>query len=201
MEIQNFSDLFERCFQECPFSFALGIYSYHVHDLKYPFQGSKEGVDPFLDITRRMLYTKSLKHLRHLFKEYKSMRNFFIQKGLEAEVLNFESKIDPILTHFQYPQFSRTNNIIEEIINKLKYKIFDCCGFTYYDTAWNSIKMIILNYRFHKFTCSCIEEYNRKSPLELAGINTTGANWIKFSQKRRTNGIRSQKINRNLKSP
>ena len=184
MEIQDSSELFERCFQECPFSFALGIYSYHVYHLKYLFQGPKEGIEPFLDITRRMLYTKSLKHLRHLFKEYKSMRNFFIQKGLEAEVLNFESKIDLIWTHFQYPQLPRTNNIIEGIIDKFKHKISDCRGFTYYDTAWDSIKMIIMNCRFHKFTYSRIEGYNRKSPFELTGINTTGANWIKFSQKK-----------------
>jgi len=28
-----------------------------------------------------------------------------------------------------------------------------------------------------------IEGHNGKSPLELAGVNTTGINWIKFSQK------------------
>ena len=78
-----------------------------------------------------MLYAKNPKHLRYLFKEYKSMRSFFIQKGLEAEVLNFEPKMNLIWTHFQYPQLPRTNNIIEGIIDKLKHKITDCHGFTY----------------------------------------------------------------------
>jgi len=112
------------------------------------------------------------------------MRSFFIQKGLGVEVLNFESKMNLIWTHFQYPQLPRANNIIEGIIDKLKHKITDCHGFTYPETAWNSIKMIIMNYRFHKFTCSRIEGHNGKSPLELAGVNTTGINWIKFSQKK-----------------
>jgi transposase-like protein len=159
------------------------LHSYHVYHLRYLFQGPKEGVEPFLDITHKMLYAKSLEHLRYLFKEYISMRTFFIQQGLEAELLNFESKIDLIWTHFQYPELPRTNNIIEGIIEKLKHKITDCHGFTYQETAWNSIKMIIMNYRFHRFSCSRIEGHNGKSPLKLAGVNTTGINWIKFSQR------------------
>jgi len=67
-----------------------------VYHLRYLFQGPKEGIEPFLDITHRMLYANNLKHLEYLFKEYSSMRNFFIQKGLEAEVLNFESKVNLI---------------------------------------------------------------------------------------------------------
>ncbi|HID02043.1 MAG TPA: hypothetical protein EYP18_02345 [Desulfobacterales bacterium] len=149
------------------------LHSYHVYRLKYQFQGPTEGIKPFLDITHRMLYARSLKHLRHLFKEYDSLRPFFIQKGLEAEVLNFELKMSFIWTHFHYPQLPRTNNVIEGIIDKLKHKINDCHGFTYPETAWNSIKMVIMNYRFHRFTCSRIKGHNGKSPLELAGVNTT----------------------------
>lgn len=78
-----------------------------------------------------MLYAKSPKHLEHPFQEYKSMRSFFIQKGLEVEVLNFESKMNLIWTHFRYAQLPRTNNIIEGIIDKLKHKITDCHDFTY----------------------------------------------------------------------
>lgn len=160
------------------------LYSYHVYHLKYLFQGTKETIEPFLDITHRMLYAKNLKHLEYLFQEYNSLRNFFIQKGLETKVLNFESKKNLIWTHFQYSQLPRTNNIIKEIIDKLKHRITDCHGFTYQGTAWNSIKMIIMNYRFHTFSCSRIEGHNGKSPLELADINTTHINWIQFCQRK-----------------
>lgn len=111
------------------------LHSYHVYHLKYEFQGLKEGINPFLDITHRMLYAKNLKHLEYLFKEYNLMRPFFIKKGLESEVLNFELKMNLIWTHFQYPQLPRTNNIIEGIIDKLKHKITDCYGFTYPETV------------------------------------------------------------------
>ena len=52
--------------------------------------------------------------------------------------------------------------------------------------------MVIMNYRFHKFTCSRIKGHNGKSPLELAGVNTTGINWISFLSN--TNGIHSQNL-------
>jgi transposase-like protein len=159
------------------------LHSYHVYHLKYQFQGPKEGIEPFLDITHRMLYAKHSRHLHYLFEEYNAMRDFLIESRLEAEIVNFESKFGFIWTHFRYPRLPRTTNIIEGIIDQLKHKITDCHGFEYSDTAWNCLKMIIMNYRFHKFTCSRINGHNGKSPLELAGVNTQGINWIKFSQK------------------
>jgi len=159
------------------------LHNYHVYHLKYQFQGHKEGIEPFLDITHRMLYAKNSGHLHYLFEEYNAMRNFLIESRLEAEILNFESKFGFIWTHFRYPGLPRTNNIIEGIIDQLKHKITDCHGFEYADTAWNCLKLIIMNYRFHKFTCSRIKGHNGKSPLELAGANIQGINWIKFSQK------------------
>jgi len=48
----------------------------------------------------------------------------------------------------------------------------------------SEIKMIIINYRLNKFTYSRIEGHNGKSSLELAGVNTAGMNWMKFSQKK-----------------
>jgi hypothetical protein len=159
------------------------LHSYHVYHLRYQFQGPKRGIEPFLDITHRMLYAKNPEHLSHLLKEYNSMRDFLIESGLETEILNFESKFDLIWTHFEHPGLPRTNNIIEGVIDQLKHKITDCHGFEYFETAWNSLKMIIMNYRFHKFSCSRINGHNGKSPLELAGVNIQGINWIKFSQK------------------
>ena len=88
------------------------LHSYHVYRLKYQFQGPREVVKPFLNITHRVLYAKNPKHLGSLFKEYNAIRPFFIKRGLEAEVLNFELKMNLVWTHFQYPQLPRSNNII-----------------------------------------------------------------------------------------
>lgn len=44
------------------------------------------------------------------------------------------------------------------------------------------------------FVSSHLNAQNGKSPPGLARVNTNGINWINFSQKNNTNGIRSQKI-------
>jgi len=159
------------------------LHNYHVYHLRYKFQGPEKGIEPFVDITHRMLYAKNPDHLRHLFEEYETMRNFLIKAGLEAEIMNFESKFGSLWTHFDQPGLPRTNNIIEGIIDQLKHKVTACHGFEYYDTAWNCVKMVIMNYRFHNFTCSRIKGHNGKSPLRLANVNTQGINWVTFSQK------------------
>ena len=159
------------------------LHNYHLYRLKYQFQGPQEGVEPFLEITHRMLYAKNSGHLQYLLEEYNTLRHSLIASGLEAEILNFESKSEFIWTHFRYPKLPRTNSVIEGMIDQLKHKVTDCHGFEYDDTAWNCLKLIIMNYRFHKFTCSRVKGHNGKSPLELAGANIQGINWIKFSQR------------------
>lgn len=48
------------------------------------------------------------------------MRPFFIKKRLEAEVLNFESKMNLIWTDFQHHQRPRTNTTTED------YEVHPC---------------------------------------------------------------------------
>ena len=117
-----------------------------------------------------MPYVTSCGHLRNLFKEYNAILLFLIQRGLEVEVLNFDSEMELIQTRFQHPQLPRTNDIIERAVSKLRDKITGCYSFIYSETAWNSVKIAIMNCRFHKFTCSHAEGHNGKSPLELAGV-------------------------------
>ncbi len=79
--------------------------------------------------------------------------------SLEVERLNFESKFNFIWTHFKHPGLPRTDNIIEGVIDQ-QHKITDCHGFEHFETAWNCLKMVIMNYRFHKFTCSRLKGHN-----------------------------------------
>lgn len=160
------------------------VYAYYSYRLKYQFKGPKEGIEPFLDITHKLLYARNKEHLEILLDEYSSQRQYLIDSGLEAEIVNFESKFEHLWIHFDHPGMPRTNNIVEGVISQLSRKITDTDGFSYFSTAWNSLKLLIMNYRFHKFSCSRIKGHNGRSPLELAGVNTNGINWIKFSQKK-----------------
>ena len=130
-----------------------------------------------------MLYATGTRHLNHLRDEYTPLRSYLIGSPLRAELYLFESKFRYLWTHFDHPGLPRTSNIIEGIIDKLKHKITDCHGFEYRSTAWNCLRMVLMNYRFHKFTCSRINGHNGRAPLELAGASIQDLNWVRFSQK------------------
>lgn len=94
----------KRVFLGVPHQFCIRhVDAYNIYHLKYQFKGPKEGIEPFLDITHRLLYAKNKVHLSKLLVEYTSQRPYFIDFGLEAEVLNFENKFGLLWVYFDYP--------------------------------------------------------------------------------------------------
>jgi hypothetical protein len=157
---------------------------YHRYYFKYLYEGPKDGVEKFLDIAHRLLYVKNHEQLEILLQEYNSYLDYFYEKELGREVENFESKFDHLWVHLDHPGMPRTSNIIEGIIRQLSRKIDRTDGFESADTAWNSLKLLIMKYRFHTFKCSRIKGHNGESPLSLARVKTEQINWVNFSQKK-----------------
>jgi hypothetical protein len=46
------------------------------------------------------------------------------------------------------------------------------------------LKLLIMNYRFHPFSCSRNRAHNGLSPLELAGVDISNINWVEYSQRK-----------------
>jgi len=154
----------------------------HYH-FRYLYQGSGRGVQDFIDLATRLLYLDSKEKLPFWLEVWKTKRGAFKNCGLEREILSFEDKMDFLFTHLDHPAMPRTTNIIEGIIRQLGRKIDDTDGFNSTETAWRSLRLLIMRYRFHRFTDSRLEGHNGKAPLELAGVNVEGINWVRFSQK------------------
>lgn len=157
---------------------------FHVYYFNYLYKGPVKGMARFLDLTHRLLYAKSLRHLKHLIQEYLTCREDLIEAGLFKEIKNFERKFDHLWTHLKHPGMPRTTNIIESIIHQLSRKIDRTDGFCSAETAWNSLQLLIMKYRFHTFTCSRIKGHNGHSPLSLAKAKTSSIDWVTFSQKK-----------------
>lgn len=149
---------------------------------RYHYRGIQDGVPRFLEMIHKMLYAKSAAHLDHLYREYLDNLDFFYATGLAKEVDRFESNFGRLWTHLYHPGMPRTTNIIEGIIRQLSRKIDDTDGFESRRTAWNSLKLMIMNYRFKRFSCSRIKGNNGKSPLRLAGVDTSKIDWVMFSK-------------------
>ena len=149
---------------------------------KYYFRGITDGVSRFIEMVHKMLFATSAAHLNHLYREYLDNLDFFYITGLKKEVDRFENNFNKLWTHLYHKDMPRTTNIIEGIIRQLSRKIDDTDGFNSHRTAWNSLKLMIMNYRFKKFTCSRIKGHNGKNPLQLAGVDTSDINWVMFSK-------------------
>jgi hypothetical protein len=157
---------------------------FRVYYFHYRYKGSAKAVGRFLDLTHQLLYARRLKHLQRLIQQYLVCREEFCQAGLDQEIKNFERKFDYLWTHLKHPGLPRTTNIIESIIHQLSRKIDRTDGFRSAKTAWNSLKLLIMKFRFHTFTCSRIKGHNGYSPLSLAKVITNDIDWVIFSQKK-----------------
>jgi len=149
---------------------------------RYHFQGIQDGVPRFIEMVHKMLYAKNISHLDCLYREYLSRLDFFYATSLKKEVDHFENNFGRLWTHLYHSGMVRTTNIIEGIIRQLSRKIDDTDGFESRQTAWNSLKLMIMNYRFKRFSCSRIKGNNGRSPLALAGVNTSHIDWVMFSK-------------------
>jgi len=92
-----------------------------------------------------------------------------------------------LLTHFDNPEMSPYNNVLEGFNHIIKRKIRLMKGFKKELNMDRWLKFILLDYRFHKIRSSGFKERNGKSPLELAKVNLPKYhNWITLVRKKLT---------------
>ncbi len=88
---------------------------------------------------------------------------------------------DLLLTHYDHPVMSPYNNVLEGFNHIIKRKLRLMKGFKKPINITRWLKLIILDYRFHKITSSKFKERNGKSPLQLAGCDLPKYhNWMSF---------------------
>ena len=152
--------------------------------IKYHYTGNDRlWAERFLTITRIICRCKrfetALRALEYLERHQNELRKAKLIKRMNILRIRF-----PYLIHrFDDQNLKSDNNIVENVIKQLNQKFKKVAGFESYTTAYNSISLLVMRYRFHKFTCSRIAGNNGKSPLKLAGVDTSKINWVQFSQK------------------
>lgn len=120
----------------------------------------------------------ALKELRDYASEHK--QNKKLQEVIGILKRNFEF----LLTHYDNPEMSPYNNVLEGFNDTIKRKTNLMKGFKKAENVERWIKLIILDYRFHEIRSSSFKDRNGKSPLELANVSfPEHANWIKMLRK------------------
>ena len=153
--------------------------------LRYQFKrrrGMHREYERFIDEVHQMLYAPNIEMSKGSIERIIADTNFK-RAGLADLIDKLIRDFPYLITHFLHPGLPRTNSIIEGVISRLDRRINPTNGFQYHKTAWATIKMMIMRYRFKPFTDSRNKKNNHKAPLELAGVDVSGIDWLKFSQR------------------
>lgn len=137
----------------------------------------------FANLYRSVIYSetkesawKHLEEIRARASEFKGAKYASLTRSLIRHFPRYTA-------HFAYPGLSRDNNICENIIGQLGIKLDLMRGFESYETAYGYLKLLVMWYRFKRFSSSRTKENNGKSPLELAGVNIADLDWIRYCQR------------------
>ncbi len=134
--------------------------------LKYHYTGgNKLWAEKFLLITRIICRCKTLptalRAIKYLERHQGELREARLLKRMNILRIRFPNLIKRFKDHNLRPD----NNMVENVIKQLNQKFKKVAGFESYETAYNSINLLVMRYRFHTFGCSRIPGNNGRSPL------------------------------------
>ena len=102
-------------------------------------------------------------------------------KQLKKLIGVLKRNFDLLLTHFDNPEMSPYNNVLEGFNYIVKRKTKLMKGFKRPVNINMWIKLIMFNWRFHYLKESCFKNRKNKSPLELAGCELPKIyNWVTY---------------------
>lgn len=124
----------------------------------------------FKEAAEKILYAGSKKeseeNLEILKKFMENEKDEKFKKAYGSLKYNFKY----ILTHFDYPEMERDNNIIEGFNSIISRRLRLLKGFKKPSNIDRYIKLVLLDYRFHELIESGFVQRRGKTPLELSGI-------------------------------
>ena len=130
----------------------------------------KHDIKVFQLLFREVIYAeskeKSIEMLDHLKKYAKTIQNEKFLKAYRSLIHNFKYT----LTHFDYPNMRRDNNLLECFNGILKPRLNLMKGFKKQENLDRYLKLFLLEFRFHPLKESRFKERQGNSPLEITGV-------------------------------
>lgn len=138
----------------------------------------KKKVESVLFAPTKQEAIDNLKDLESYAREHQKYAK--LKKLIGVLKRNFEL----LLTHFDNPEMSPYNNTLEGFNYIVKRKTNLMKGFKKPVNIGRWIKLIMLDWRFHKLTESTFKDRKNRSPLELAGSKLPKIyNWMSYIRK------------------
>lgn len=128
---------------------------------------------------RSVIYAKSEEEATRLLRDLHRDRERYQGLGRINLIRSITRFFSLYMTHHRHPDLPADNNITENVIKQLGKKLRLIEGFANVDSAERFFRLLIGCYRFKRFTDST-NGRNGKSPLELAGVELTGKDWLSY---------------------
>lgn len=116
------------------------------------------------------------------FQRASTSARFFQERSLVQSLRMYRSCL---VTHLSHPGIPKTNNRVENLIKQLNRRLKTIEGFWTPQAALGYLRLWSIYHRFKPYT-DCRRPHRRKNgkaPLECAGVDLTGLDWFRFSQK------------------
>lgn len=136
------------------------------------------------DRVRSVLFAPDVETARRALDSLLSERDRYEGLGRVDVIAALKAKFDLYMTHHRVEGMPADANITENVIKQLGKKLRLMEGFSSLESAERFSRLLVACYRFKRFTDSCRRADNGKSPLELAGVDLKGVDWLEFLLKR-----------------
>ena len=156
-----------------------------MFDREIPLRNRTEEQHELKGLVRKVLYAPNLDEAKEALAEilFSRKTRYFRDKKSLKMIRSLQSNFDQLTTHFRIPSRFRANNITEGVNNLIQMRLDLIRGYKKKQSAWNSLKLIVMHYRFNPFESCKDSTKNGKCPLDFAGIDTSKLDWISYCLK------------------
>lgn len=138
----------------------------------------KDRVKQVLFAETKVIAIKKLYELQQFAKDHKGYEK--LRKVIGILKRNF----DLLMTHFDHPEMSPYNNVLEGFNYIIKRRTKLMKGFKKPINIGRWLKLIIIDWRFHTLKESKFKTRNNKSPLQISGVELPKIyNWLTYVRK------------------
>lgn len=148
-----------------------------------PFIRARTEIDKEIKrLTEKILFAPSKKEaIAGLYELQRYAKEHQEHKKLKEAIGVMKRNFDLLLTHFDDPNMSPYNNVLEGFNHIIKRKLKLMKGFKKPVNINRWLKLLLLDWRFHTLTESSFKDRRGKSPLQLAGANLPFVyNWMSY---------------------
>jgi len=132
------------------------------------------------DRIREVLYAPSEDEAARLVHALATERSRFSGVGRSDSLASLQRNFGLYMAHHHTTGLPADNNITENVIKQLGKKLRLMEGFASLASAERFCRLLVACYRFKRFTDSGRRTRNGKAPLELAGVDLAGRDWLTF---------------------